>query len=467
MSAFQGLEGVDPGSFRDPSGHVFWKEGEPYRQVNKGYADTYKAFMDSGLYDCLVDRGYLVPHEVVSENDDSGAVTIKPRQIPFISYPYEWSFSQLRDAALLTLEIQRLALRHGMILKDASAYNIQFENGQPRLIDTLSFEVYQTGRPWIAYRQFCQHFLAPLSLMAYRDVRLGRLLSQYIDGIPLDLVASLLPARAWFRFGLLVHLFLHARQQVRMADKSVDAAKMENAFTRRAMDALVDSLLGTVKGLIWNPAKTEWDDYYAANNNYSGEAFISKEQQVAEFLSRTGGVVWDMGSNDGHFSRIAEPYATQVISWDVDPVCVDRNYREAKQRQNGCILPLLLDLTNPSPGIGWRNRERASFSERARCDTMMALGLIHHLVIGNNLPMETVLGEWSRQCRHLVLEFIPKSDSQVEKLLASREDIWPDYHREGLERAMGGGFDILEIYPVTGSERLLYLCRSTRAEGSP
>ena len=169
-----------PSSFRDPSGFVFAENGRVYRQINNGFAEHFDQFMSSGLYDVLVSKGYLVAHEdVTASNIQRGPDcyrVIAPEIIPYIAYPYEWSFSQLQDAAMLTLRIQTVALQHGYILKDASAYNVQFKDGKPVFIDTLSFEPYVEGAPWVAYRQFCQHFLAPLAFRARVYVGLGKLL---------------------------------------------------------------------------------------------------------------------------------------------------------------------------------------------------------------------------------------------------------------------------------------------------
>src|SRR5574338_267074 len=189
-------------SFRDPSGYVYKDaSGNVMRYVSKEYADDYNFLMQSGLYNELVDAGLLIPHKEVTPKaiDANRHKLLQPEQIPFMSYPYEWSFSQLKDAALATIKTQQAALKHGMVLKDASAYNIQFYKGKPVLIDTLSFERYKTDEPWIAYRQFCQHFLAPLALAAYVDIRLLKLLRDYIDGVPLDLASELLPARTKFK----------------------------------------------------------------------------------------------------------------------------------------------------------------------------------------------------------------------------------------------------------------------------
>src|ERR1051326_2629765 len=218
---------VDPGSFRDPSGFVFRRENTLFRQVQIGYREEYDLLMASGLYQALVDAGLLIAHteEDVNSSLTEGAYRVlRPEPIPFISYPYEWCFSQLYDAALATLQIQKEALRFGMSLKDASAYNIQFRAGKPVMIDTLSFERYKEGRPWPAYRQFCQHFLAPLALMSRTDIRLRQMLRTNIDGIPLDLASRLLPRSTWLQAGLLTHIHLHGAAQQRYGEQGVSGS---------------------------------------------------------------------------------------------------------------------------------------------------------------------------------------------------------------------------------------------------
>src|ERR1043165_5499796 len=215
--------------------------------------------MESGLYEKLVKAGLLIPHiEVDRSPAESEAVQaaaykiLQPERVPFISYPYEWSFGQLKDAALATLSIQRRALKVGMSLKDASAYNIQFVRGKPVLIDTLSFEIYKEGQPWVAYRQFCQHFLAPLALMALRDVRLSQLLRVYIDGVPLDLASELLPSKTRFNFGLLTNIHLHASAQKRYSGTEVKS-RAATTFSKQAMIGLIDGLDSAVRKLDWKP----------------------------------------------------------------------------------------------------------------------------------------------------------------------------------------------------------------------
>lgn len=448
-------------SFRDPSGFLFSVNGVLYRQVNRKYENEYARLMESGLYEKLVKAGLLIPHVEVDQapaESDAALKVIQPEHVPFISYPYEWSFGQLKDAALATLSIQRRALKLGMLLKDASAYNIQFVRGKATLIDTLSFEIYQEGQPWVAYRQFCQHFLAPLALMALKDIRLNQLLRVYIDGVPLDLASELLPWKTRFNFGLLTHIHLHAGAQKKYAGLAGEEAKPRvGSMNKQAMTGLIESLDSTIKKLEWKPGGTEWGNYYDITN-YSDAAFEHKKKLVGEWTSRIQPkLVWDLGANNGVFSRVVSETGTPVVSFDIDPTAVEQNYRQVKAEKNERLLPLLLDLTNPSPSIGWANRERDSFGERGPADMALALAVIHHLAISNNVPLPQLANFFAETGKWLVIEFVPKSDSQVKKLLASREDIFPSYTREGFETAFKNRFRIHEAVNVNESERVLYL----------
>jgi len=425
--------------------------------------------MGSGLYDRLVDDGRLVPH---SEVDSAGLATdqvgrdthkiIQPKPIPFISYPYEWCFSQLKDAALVTLEIQRTALEYGMVLKDANAYNIQFLDGRPVLIDTLSFDEYREGEPWIGYKQLCQHFIAPLALASYSDCRLAQLLRVHLDGLPLDLVSHLLPYKTWLSLRLLMHVHLHARSQQHHADDAAqpDSNRSSARVSQHGMMGLIGDLKSTVERLKWRPAGTEWGSYYESTN-YSDAAFDSKKAIVAAHLddiSPAPRMVWDVGANTGVFSRIASDRGHATIASDIDPVAVEADYLAARNREQH-ILPLLIDLTNPSPGIGWNNRERTAFLDRGPVDVVFALALVHHLAISNNVPLGNIAELFHRMCSWLVIEFVPKSDSQVTRLLATREDIFPDYRQEVFEEQFKCYFEIRSSARVECSERTIYLMR--------
>ena len=452
------IDGNVPGSFRDPSGFLFFKDGEIYRQVNISYKENYDLLMSSGLYESLKNTNLLIPNvEIDAKNKLSGKAykVIQPKFIPFVSYPYEWSFSQLKNAALTTLEIQKKSLLFGMSLKDSSAYNIQFRKGRPVLIDSLSFERYCEGEPWVAYRQFCQHFLAPLALMSYKDIRLNQLLRIYIDGIPLDLASSLLPFRTRFKFSLLSHIHLHSKSQKHFAQKTIK--KTNRKVTKLSLLGIIDSLESTIKKLKWNPKGTEWADYYD-DVNYSSDSLEHKQELVAEFLDQINPKkIWDLGANLGMFSRIAAAKGIDVISFDIDPAAVEKNYLECIKKKEEKILPLLIDLTNPSPGIGWENREILSLSERGPVEMVLALALIHHLAISNNLPLNRIASFFCEICSWLVIEFVPKSDSQVQKLLSTRKDIFPDYSQTAFEHEFCEYFDMKSFVKIKNSERILYL----------
>jgi hypothetical protein len=445
-------------SFRDPSGFVFARDGSVYRQVSRAYKDNYDHLMRSGLYEALVGSRLLIPHDEVSSDyatADGVYKILKPEFIPFISYPYEWCFSQLKDAATTTLQIQRTALDFGMTLKDGGAYNVQFLNGRPVFIDTLSFERYREGQTWAAYAQFCQHFLAPLALMSYRDIRLNQLSRVYLDGIPLDLAGSLLPFRSRLRFSLLSHVHLHAKSQKYFAGKVPDTNGRRMSL--KAFLGLVDSLQAAVDRLKWRPRGTEWADYYQ-KVGYSQEAMEHKKELVRGFLKNMNpSMVWDLGANTGLFSRIAGERGITTISFDVDPAAVENSYLECRGKGERKILPLVLDLTNPSPNIGWHNRERDSFVERGPADTVLALALIHHLAISNNLPFKEIAGFFGEMCDRLIIEFVPKSDSQVQRLLSTRQDIFTDYNRQAFENTFREHFRIRNCATIRDTERVLYL----------
>lgn len=446
-----------PSSFRDPSGFIFSKDGTLYRQVNALAREDYDLLMGSGLYNYPTSKGLLIPHQEVDNIHPDAYKTLRPERLGFISYPYEWSFAQYKDAARLTLRIQKIALKHGMSLKDASAYNIQFHRGKPIFIDTLSFESYKEGEAWPAYRQFCQHFLAPLSLAAYRDIRFLRAMTTYIDGIPLDLASGMLPRRTQLRFSLASHIHWHARAQSRHADRQKDT-RSASRISKNGLLGIVSNLDRSIQRLKWNGGDTEWGDYYQ-NTNYSDAAFEVKHTLVKELLGRAGGsILWDLGANDGTFSSLGAELGMQTVAFDIDPIAVNKNYlRVRAKEEETAMLPILMDLTQPSPALGWANDERDSLEDRANADVVMALALIHHLAISNNLPLDRILEYFSRLAPKLIIEFVPKEDSKVQTLLATREDIFPNYNVDGFEHALIPYYTIVERREVLGSERILYL----------
>jgi hypothetical protein len=433
-------------SYKDRDGFVFYENGRVFRQINKSYEKDYERLMGSGLYEGLTKKEWLIPHQEIKKG------LVEAEKIPFISYAYEWCFSQLKEAALLTLKIQKMAMKYEMSLKDASAYNVQFTGTRAIFIDTLSFEKYKEGEAWVAYRQFCRHFLAPLALMAMVDGRMGRMLSVYVDGIPLDLAGQLLPAGSKLNFGILSHIHLNAKSQKIKTERD-----KKYKLSRQMLNNLLTSLETTIRKLEVKISRTEWGDYYE-NTNYSKKAFADKKRLVKNFLIKTKAkTVLDLGANTGEFSVIGSELGVYTLSTDYDWVAVEKNYRKWKGEEK--LLPLTLDVCNPSPAIGWANEERRSFLERGKVDVVLALALIHHLAISNNLPLHKIAKLIATMTKFLIIEFVPKNDSKVKILLSQREDIFDDYNEAEFEKMFEKYFKIVERAKVKGSKRKIYLMK--------
>ncbi len=442
-------------SFRDPAGYVFERDGTLLRHVGPEGASDYDALVSTGLYDELVSAGRLVPHEEVPP-DDGAYRTLRPLRIPFVSYPYEWSFGQLRDAALLTLDVQDAALERGLILKDASAYNVLLNDGRPVHVDTLSFARRRPGQPWLGYGQFCRHFLGPLALMSAVDVRLGDLLRLGTDGVPLDLSSRLLPLRSRLKPGLAIHLHAHA-YTVRARVAAGAAPPRIRPMTLNGLRGLTDGLRGTVEALRWDPRGTPWSRY-DGDESYSPEGRAFKRRFVEDCVATVGPrTVWDLGANTGEYARIGASRGARVVAFDSDPAAVEQAWRIVRSEGPRSLLPLRLDLTDPSSRSGWGHRERASLEERGPADLLLALALSHHLVIGANVPVDLVAAYFARIGRAIAIEFVPKSDSRVQGMLATREDVFQDYTAERFERAFEERFVIRRRDSIPGSHRLLYL----------
>lgn len=465
----------EPGSWRDPAGFVYRRDGVIHRQIAPVFASDWEAYRASGLHDRLVARGMVLPFTEAPIADACDPATawrvIRPEPLPVLSWPWEWSVGQLRDAALLTLDLAVAGLDAGFDLRDASPFNIQLRGTRPVHIDTLSFARRTAETPWAGYRQFCRAFLAPLALMTTRDVRLGLLQRSFLDGIPLDLAARLLPRRTRLRLGLATHLHLHARAEARHATAGAaraGAVRLSDARLR----ALLLNLRGTVAGLRWEPAGTEWADY-AENTSYLPEAAAAKDRIVGAMAAAVGPTIaWDLGANTGRYSAIVAGLGARVVAWDIDPAAVERHHRALVAAGEERITPLLVDLADPGPALGWALRERASFLERANADLVLALALVHHLAIGRGVPLPMIAGLFAELAPHLIVEWIPRDDPMAERLLAGRHDLadpgairgdpagWPLFSESAFcADFAAAGWEVVERAPIEGSGRVLYRMR--------
>jgi len=452
---------LHPSSFRDPDATVILKNGHVYRLIFNSYCHQFEQLVNSGLYEELVLGKMLVSHTEV----DAALVNlplspnlfkiIKPERIPFISYPYEWSFFQLKRAAVLTLEIQLKALQKGMSLKDATAYNVQFNGSEPVFIDTSSFEIYSEGSPWQAYGQFCRHFLGPLLLWSYGKKEMLRLASSFIDGIPLKVISYSLPAKTKYSFFILSHIHLHAK----LENKHQGDTSLKNktiSLSKDRLKALIEHVKNGIEKLHPLKESSEWTDYYETFS-YDKTNYTQKQSIVRSFIEAIKpDMLLDLGCNEGEFSILCKDQAKYIVSADFDPLVITNFYAALKKHDIKNILPLVIDFTNPSPGIGLNNKERTSFIERSNYDAVLALALIHHLTIGNNIPFDSVAEILSKMTANLVIEFVPKEDPQTQRLLITKKDIFHNYTLEEFKSSFSKHFRIIEEKQLDNSSRVLF-----------
>ncbi len=448
---------MHPASFRDNSGFIFKKDDRFYRFVSPVYETHYSRLMSSGLYDELVKKNKLIPHQELTETtafDFYDGRILLPEQIPFISYPYEWSFDMYKDASLLTLQVAMISLQKEMILKDATPFNIQFYKGRPVFIDTLSFENYEEGKLWIAYRQFCECFLGPLLLMHYCHPDCNKLFAVYPNGIPMDVLASLLPKRSKWNMNTQLHVHLQAK----FSGKSKQKAADENNFSKKKLELLLKGLESFVQKLSLKKIKTTWADYYT--DTILGDDYLqAKTKLVQSFISDIDfKSVIDLGANDGHFSLLLNK-DKQVVATDADSNCINQLYLKIKNENRTNVLPLINNLTTPSPAIGWANAERESLTTRLKSDLVLALALIHHLAIANNVPLKLIAVWLKPMGQYLIIEFVPKSDEKVKLLLQNRQDIFDTYSLEHFKNIFTADFEILKEEKVGNTERFLFLMK--------
>jgi ribosomal protein L11 methylase PrmA len=386
---------LEPGSFRDPDSRVFSADGRILRLLSeRGLAD-WRAFSGSALFAALVEEGKLVGTREAADTPavaglhDGVAGVLEHDVVPFVSYPYEWSFGMLRDAALLQLELVRRAVEAGLMVKDSTPYNVQFRGARPVFVDVGSFEPLREGEPWAGYRQFCMLFLYPLLLEAWKDVPFQPWLRGSIDGIKPQELRSLLSFRDRFRRGALTHVFLHARLERSYEERDADLKRELKAagFRKELILANVKKLEKLVAGLTRRGGDSAWSGY-GPTTTYSDEDAERKARFVAEAVAaERPRVVWDLGANEGRHARIAAETAEQVLAVDADEVVVDRLYAALKGEGAGTILPLTMNLADPSPGLGWRGLERRPLGARGTPDLALCLALVHHLSIGGNVPV--------------------------------------------------------------------------------
>lgn len=448
-----------PSSFRDPSGYIFVKEGIVKRAVLPIYFKPYKTLKEKGIFKTLFEAGILIPHSEISESDTE--IIIQPEQIPFITYPYEWSFNQYKEAALLTLKLQKYCLENGFSLKDASAFNVTFYKGKAVFIDTLSFDFYIENSPWRAYKQFVMHFLGPLVLAKYNGAEALKLMATFIDGIPLKQLSSMLP----FKTKLNPFLYSNIHLLSKFEDKHNEDYKGEAKtpkLSKKAQLKIVTSLYDYIKNLTLNET-SEWGNYYN-KTNYTNDAFEKKATEINSWIaSIKPNTIIDVGGNDGTFVRRIKHQLDIALVCDIDNNAVDYNHKQLKVNKETYMLPFVFDILNPSPAIGFNNKERDSFLSRIKNfvpDVTMALAVIHHITLSGNVPFEMSAHFFASFSKQLIIEFPKREDSWVQRLLNTKGEFkshFDFYSITNFELAYCKYFTIIKKIDIKDSKRVLFL----------
>jgi hypothetical protein len=416
----------------------------------------------------LLEEGKVVQTEEVEgaeappglRAEEYGAV-LRHELIPFVSYPYEWTPGMLRDAALLTLDIDLASLDEDLVLKDATPYNVQFKGSRPVFLDVGSWEKIKPGEPWAGYRQFCMQFLYPLMLQAYKGVPFQPWLRGSIDGITPAQARSLMSFRDRFRKGAFTHVFLHARLDRSYAQRGRTGGDVKKelksaGFGKELLRANMKKVRKAVEAADWDPPKSVWTAY-RSDNTYEDADNQAKADFIRQVSSRREWkLAWDLGANDGYYSRIIAERARYVLALDLDPSTVELLYRDLKSEGNEQILPLVMNLTDPSPGLGWRGLERKAWTDRGKPELILALALLHHVSITGNVPVRQFVDWLASLDSHVVIEFMTRADPMVKKLLAAKRVEHEDYDRGFFERCVGEAFEIERTQALPSGTRILY-----------
>ncbi len=453
----------DEGSFKDPAGRVFYHSGNVFRSLAPEVVDEFREFEKSELFDELRAQGLLIDSQLLSSTEaslprEAGEWVIKQSRVPVVTYPYEWSFDMLRDAALVTLDILERCLRKGYVLKDATPFNILFHENRPVLIDILSIEKRAEGEPWVGYAQFCRGFLFPLLINSYLNLDFQPLLRSHLGEIPLATARSVFGYRNAFQPGILKDVLLQSNLDRGFSGNpgAVKSSAASFLFSTEMILSNVRRLRRIIQSLRYQEGLTTWGNY-TSFHNYTDQDEAAKRSFVAESLaSHQGKVCVDLGCNTGAYSEIALAACGSVISVDIDPEAINRMYLATKGRSEQRSL-LIADVANPSPGMGWALKERKALFDRVQGDFFLALALIHHLRISASIPLESIISQLAELAPDGIVEWVDREDGMVQRMLTLRKDVYSDYSWQHFQELLQRRFEIRKVVETHSGNRKLCL----------
>ena len=463
----------NPGSFRDPTSRVFELDGAIGRGLDKASIENFEALAKAPFYRAAEAAGQVVRTKVADPKVTQHLTSLgwggalEHERLPLISYPYEWTFSMLKEAALLHLDLLDAAYKDGWTIKDSTPYNVQFVGSRPVFIDTPSFIPRTPGDYWTGYRQFCMLFLYPLMLKAHLGIDFQPLLRSRLDGLTPAEFARYFGGMRRLKKGVLSHVILPASMEAAVERRERDNVPAKSRPAIRQSDAMVLGLIASMRRIIEglkSPIRhTDWSEY-ANRHSYEAAELDEKVEFVKKAVqTRDWNIAWDLGSNTGNFSRICATRARYTVAADGDYDAVEKLFLAERANGGENILPLVLDLANISPSQGWAGAERSSFDKRNRPDLVITLALIHHIALSANIPIPMFL-DWLRSLdAHLVIEFVDRNDEMVEKLLKNKTERYEAYNLATFEGELAKRFQILDQQPLKDGRRRIYFCAPERA----
>ena len=452
----------EDGSFRDPAGRIYYKNNRIFRKLTAIGIARFLPLKENSIISRSVEKGFLIKTKEIEnidhEKNNKEGLILEHEKIPYISYPYEWSFSQLRDAAIFHLDFHLFLLENDATLIDASAYNVQFIGSKLKFIDVLSIQRYNEGEYWTGHKQFCENFLNPLILKSKKGIKFNSWFKGNLEGIETNELNNLLSVFDKLSYNIFVHVYLLNKFEEKYTSKKTlkPIAKGQNKISKKNLIAMLCQLRKFILKLKDRKSVSTWDGY-SANNSYSSEDEKRKKDLVAKFCKENNfNLVADLGCNDGEYSALClNNGCKKVIGFDFDINAINKAY-ENSLNKNLDFLPLYFDAANPSSNAGWYQNERKGFIERANFNAVIALAFEHHLAIGKNIPLNSVI-KWLVSLAPVgLIEFVPKEDETIKKMLEFKGDIFPDYTEANFEKYLLENNEIISKSVVGNSKRTIY-----------